>query len=171
MSQLPVYSSRDVQVSWGGIPLNGFAKDSFVTFQRNSDLTDEETGADGFTSISLNADRSGTCTMSFQQNSEANLILSGVINEQEQAGTAFKVASLTIADPSGSVIALLTNCHIKTSPEVTLSETATGATRDWVFYCQRQEFTPVPEGIGEIASVADRVAAGIETARGFLGQV
>lgn len=162
---LPVFSSRDVSVAWSGVALDGLAPDSFVTFSRNSDITDEEVGSDGKVAISRMADKTGTCTLSFQQNSEANLVLSGVLAAQEGSST-FITGSLTVVDPSGSVVALLTNCHIKTAPEVTLGNTATGQTKDWVFFCEGMNFTSLPEGVAGSSAEAARIAGAVTTILG-----
>jgi hypothetical protein len=143
---LPIYSSKNVKIAWGGADLDGLAPDSFVTFSFTTDRTDEEVGADGQTMISLMPDQGGTCTISLQQASPANLVLSGVLNNQQLNNTLHR-ASLAIADPSGSVLALLRNCHIKTAPEVSLGNTATGVTRDWVFYCEQLLYTSTPDGL------------------------
>lgn len=157
---LPVYSSRDVSVAWSGQKLDGLSPDAFVTFSLNSDLTDEEVGADGQVNISRLPDNSGSCTLSFQQNSTANLILSGILAAQQNSPT-FITGSLTVVDPSGSVLALLTGAHIKTAPEVALGSTATGATRDWVFFCENMNFTSAPEGVSTSSADAALVAGGI----------
>ena len=157
---LPVYSSLDVQVSWNGVPIDGLAPDSFVTFSRNSDLTDEEVGADGLLSISALPDKTGTCTISLQQASQSNLILSGVLLQQEDSGLFIR-GDLTIADPSGSVLALLHGAHLKKAPEVVLGSSATGKTRDWVFFCEKLKFTSAPNGLAEDISNASGIVGGI----------
>jgi hypothetical protein len=162
---LPVYTSRDVSVSWSGVSLDGLAPDSFVTFSRNEDITDEEVGADGKLAISRSPDKTGTCTLSFQQNSNANLILSGVLAAQEGSPT-FITGSLSLVDPSGSVVAVLTNCHIKTAPEITLGVTASGQSKDWVFFCEGMNFTSLPEGVAQDTEEAARIAAGVTTVLG-----
>lgn len=159
---LPVYSSSDVKVAWSGVPLDGLAQDSFVTFSRNSDLTDEEVGADGQVSISRSPDKTGTCTISLQQQSLANHILSGVLLLQEDSGDFFR-GSLTIADPSGSVLALMSGCHIKTAPEVDLGSSASGKTRNWVFFCEKMKFTSAPEGLASEVANSAAIVGGIDT--------
>ena len=159
---LPVYNSREVQCSWNGVALTGLAPDSFITFSRESDLTEVEVGADGQANISRLPNRTGTCTISLQQNSPGNIILSGVMLEQEANSTLF-VGSLTIADPSGATLALLTGVHLQVAPEVSLGSSANGATRDWVFWCEGMKFTSAPEGLAQsIADNAD-IAGGIAT--------
>jgi hypothetical protein len=161
---LPVYSSKDVSIAWSGQKLDGLAPDSFVTLAMNADLTDEEVGADGQLSVSRLPDGTGTCTLVFQQNSTANLILSGVMAAQQNSPT-FITGSLTVVDPSGSVLALMTNAHLKTAPEQVLGSTATGSTRSWVFYCEGMNFTAAPEGVpadlgavtGAISTILDMI--------------
>lgn len=165
---LPVYSSKEVSVAWTGQKLDGLAPDSFVTFSLNSDITDEEVGADGQVNISRLPDGSGTCTISLQQNSTSNLILSGILAAQVGVTKAFVTGSLTVVDPSGSVLALMTGAHIKTAPENSLGSTATGVTRDWVFFCETMAFTSLPEGVAEDSTEAALVAGAIS---GILGNI
>lgn len=157
---LPVYSSLDVQVAWNGVPIDGLAPDSFVTFSRNSDLTDEEVGASGELSISVLPDRTGTCTISLQQASQSNIILSGVLAAQENSGVFIR-GDLTISDPSGSVLALLHGCHLKKTPEVVLGSSATGKTRDWVFFAEKMLFTSAPNGLSEAISGSSQIVGAI----------
>lgn len=162
---LPVFTSKEVSIAWSGQKLDGLAPDSFVTFSLNSDITDEEVGADGQVNISRLPDGTGTCTLSFQQNSTANLVLSGILAAQLNSPT-FITGSLTVVDPSGSILALLGSAHIKTAPEVSLGSTATGATRDWVFFCESMNFTSAPEGVATASTDAARVTGAIQTILG-----
>ena len=159
---LPVYSSREVQVAWSGQALSGLAPDSFVTFSRASSLTEAEVGADGLANISRLPDKTGTCTISLQQNSLGNNILSGVMLAQE-ANPTLIVGALTIADPSGAVLAILTGVHLQVAPEVSLGSSANGATRDWVFWCEGMQFTSAPEGIASSITDNAAIAGGIAT--------
>lgn len=158
---LPVYSSKDVTVAFGGVALEGLAADNFITFTPNSDETDEEVGADGQSMISYMADISGACTVSLQQSSPSNLVLSGVVGTQ-RATRQLQIANLTVTDPSGSVIAFMRNCHIKSKPEIGLGASATGTTRDWVFYCQEMFYTSTPDGL-VADDTAARVASAVDT--------
>jgi hypothetical protein len=155
---LPVYSSRDVKLSWAGVALDGLAPDSFITFSRASDITDEEVGADGSLSISKLPDRTGTCTVTLQQQSTGNKILAGMIGEQE-AGSSLYVGTLEVRDPSGSVLADLSMAHIKTTPEVDYGSSATGSNRAWVFFVEHMKFTDSPQGDSDNPVVAAQQAA------------
>ena len=137
---LPVYASRDVQLAWDGVPITGFAPDSFITFTRNADITDEEVGADAQVAISRLPDKTGTATISLQQQTLSNHFLAGVMQKQEQTNQ-FVTGNLTVTDPSGSILGQLYSCHLKTAPEVDLGSSATGKTRAWVFFCKELVFT------------------------------
>lgn len=157
------YSSRDVVVAYGGQTLEGFAPDSFVSLSFNVDRTDEEVGADGNVAVSFTPDRTGACTLSFQQNSPANDILADVIAQQELRGKVVR-ANLTIADPSGAVFAELINCHIKTTPEVVLGSSASGQNRDWTFFAERVIFTSRssnPQDAQRILSAVEQILTNI----------
>lgn len=159
---LEVYSSRDVQVAWAGIAFSGFASDSFVGIEPNADLTDEEVGADGQLATSINPDRTGTVTIALQQNSQTNLVLSGVLHDQMYKGRKFRKGDLTVADPSGSVLAYLKGAYIKTRPSISLGSTSTGNSYTWTFFCEEMIYTPAPPGISK--AVADSAALEVKAA-------
>ena len=159
---LPTYSSRRVAVAWSGVNLSGLAPDSFVTFSRTGPITDTESGADGQVSISYLPDETGTCTIQTQQNGSANWILSGVLAAQEEARVPI-IGSLTVTDPSGSVIAIMTNCHIQESPEISLGSTATGNSFSWTFFCERIRFLSSPEPVPGLEDDAARILGAIDT--------
>ena len=141
---LPVYTSRNVVVTWAGAALKGLAPDDFVTFNLANPITETESGADGKVSISYLPDETGTCTISCQQNGPANWVLSGVLAAQKASRT-LAVGTIVIADPSGSVLAEIVNAHIQESPEISLGSSAAGNTFDWVFFCEEVRFLAVSE--------------------------
>lgn len=169
MAGLPVYTSRNVKVAFFEGNLDGFAPDSFVTFTRNSDITEMEVGADGKVSKSFLPDRTGSCTISLQQQSAGNLYLSGLLNLQDTSGVLIEGAITITDDDSGSVIAKLSNCHIMTSPEVGLGSSAAGTTRDWVFHCDEMWFLTAAEVISEEGAIVAQVTAAIDNAKSTLG--
>lgn len=164
MANLPTYASREVRVSFLSTPLSGLAPDSFVSFSRNSNITDSEVGADGSVSISMSPDRTGTCTISLQQQSPGNIFLAAIMELQDQNNEIAK-GPMTVTDPSGSVIATLSGCHIMTAPEIGLGSSATGQTRDWVFFCESMKFLSVPEGAAASATAITDAAAAVATAK------
>lgn len=159
---LPVYSSKDVKINWVGAPLTGLAPDTFVTFSYNSDNTDEKIGADGSVEISLNPDRSGTCTLTFLQESFTNAVLGGV-QSAIKGGGFLPQGTLTIADPSGSVLAILRGAHIKTAPEIVMG--ATTQERAWTFFVEDLWFAATTKEVAKTITDADadRIVGLIDT--------
>ena len=158
MAALPVYSSIDVQLFWNGYHLDGLAPDSYLVAMRNEDLTDEEVGADGQLSTSKLPNRTGTFTVSLQQQSLANKVLSGVVNTQEQESGLY-IGDLMIKDLSGGIISNHRGCYLKGTPEQSLGNTATGSTRAWVWFVERFDFAGLTETDGANPLVQAKKAA------------
>lgn len=165
---METYSSRDVNISWGGLPIVGLAQDSFLTITRNSDLTDEEVGSDGQLQTSVMADRTGTVALQLQQNSPSNWDLAGIVQDQLYGSRYFRKAEFTACDPSGSVIVRMKNAYLKAIPEITLGNTATGVTRTWTFFCEELIYTPQGNFISSGLSVD--IESRVDQALGIVGQ-
>lgn len=144
---LPTYSAGCVRVAFMGIPLDGLAPDSFITVSRNTETTDTEVGADGQVSISKSPDLTGTCSIVLQQQSIANKILAGILSQQD-ASCEIIAGDISVYDPSGSMLAVMKNCHIQNTPEIDLGITATGKTRTWVFFVEKLIYAASPSGSG-----------------------
>jgi len=148
-----VYASREVNVIYLGSVLESLAPDSFVELQLNSDLTDEEVGGDGSVAISVLPDRTGNCTVRLQQDSPSNRILTGMLNLQRSQGSGILSGVLTVSDKNGTILAGMQGVHIKSPPTIGLGSSATGSTRDWVFFCQNVAYMQTEEGdsLGDLA--------------------
>lgn len=165
---LPVYTSRNVKVAFFENNLEALAPDEFISFNRNSNITEMEVGADGRVSKSFLPDRTGVCTISLQQQSPSNLYLSGLLNLQDETGVLVEGSIAVTDDDSGSVIAVMSGCHIMTSPEIGLGSSASGVTRDWVFHCDNLRFLLAGEAIASQASTAAQITAAVENVRSVL---
>lgn len=163
-TSLPVYSSRQVQISFLGETVSGTAE-TFANIQRNSDFTTEKVGGDGSVGISISPDRTGMFELTVDQGSTANTFLSGVIELQETAGT-FHTGSITLVDPSGAAIVKLSDCHIKSGPTVVLGSERQDNT--WTIFCSDYTYLSVPEGFADTAGVLVDVAASLENLDTFL---
>ena len=140
---LPAYSPKDVNISFNGFPVTGFAPDSFIRLRRNSDLLGETVGAAGELSLTKIADRTGEIEIELMQTSESNFVLSAVALATENGGP-ITVGVLMIQDPSGSVLATALNAYIKAMPEVELG--ADQNSKTWMFGCETLEYTATPPG-------------------------
>lgn len=154
---LPRYSSKDVVVAWSGVTLEGFTPDSFVSFTRSEDYTDEEVGSDGQLLTSISPNQTGTCTINLQATSPSNWVLSAAA--EGYVTGAPTTGDLTIVDPSGAVFAFLRGAYLKSAPEVTLGMTATGVSNSWTFFCEQLVYTGSPSGLS--AEALARVTSAI----------
>lgn len=141
---LQSYSPKDVNISFNGIPITGFAPDSFVRLSRNSDVVSETVGAQGELSLTFIPDRTGNIEIELMQTSPANLTLSAALLTMENAQLV-TIGVLMIQDPSGSVLAIAKNAYIKGYPEVELGGEQNSKT--WTFGCETLEYSSTPPGL------------------------
>ena len=165
---LETFSSRNVNVAWGGMNIVGLAQDGFVTITPSSDITDEEVGSDGQLQTSILPDRTGTVTIQLQQNSPSNNDLAGLLDDQMYGSRFFRKAEMTVCDPSGSVIVRMINAYLKSRPEITLGSTATGNTYSWTFFCEELRYLAQPNFISAELSVD--IGSRVDSAKGIVGR-
>lgn len=159
---LPVYSGKSVKVAFGSKNISSIMD---ISFSRNEDETDEETGMQGDLSVSRMSDKTGTCTINIMQQGFTNKLLAGIVEDQDAQDT-LHIANLTITTPSGSVLADLGSAYIKKTPEVSFSKTAAGSYRSWVFYVEKLRFTANPQGDDDnplVKAAKASIYAGIES--------
>lgn len=138
------YSPRDVNVSFNGIAITGFAPDSFIRIKRNTELLKETVGSAGELALTHNADKTGEIEIELMQTSETNLALSALINAMEFQDALIPVGEIVIQDPSGSNLTVAHNAYIKGLPEIELGSEQN--TRTWMFGCEELVYTDTPDG-------------------------
>jgi hypothetical protein len=138
------YSPKDVVCSWNGIAITGFAPDSFLRLQRNSDLVTPVVGAGGDVALTRNADKTGTIEIELMQTAESNQYLNALYAKQENMELELDIASnFIIYDPSGSVMATGVNAWLQALPDVELG--ADQNSKVWTFGCEKLEIsTTIP---------------------------
>jgi len=140
------YSAREVVASWSGVDLGGFAKDSFITIERTSDLvTPGDVGAHGDAEISLSPDMTGTLSMDFLQGSNTSRALGAAVAASD-AGNPI-VGDITIIDPSGSIFAQCKGCILMKSATITQGTELNS--RVWEWWCEEIIMTGTPAGLDE----------------------
>jgi len=97
---LSTYDPEKVDVIIGGAIMSGFADGTFVSIERDEDTFTKVTGADGRTSRAKSANKSGRVTLTLQQTSLSNNVLSGFALEDEVTSKAIK--AILIRDSLGS---------------------------------------------------------------------
>ena len=99
---LSTYDSSKVAVIIGGAIMEGFADGTFVNVERDEDSFSKITGVDGRTSRARTGNRAGKITITLQQTSPSNNILTGFVEEDEISSNAIK--PILIKDGLGSTV-------------------------------------------------------------------
>jgi hypothetical protein len=159
------YASRKVQLVFLGQTITGTAE-TFLSAQRNSDLTSSKVGADGSVGTSKLPDRTGTVEITVDQSAPLNIFLAGVVEAQDIDEKIYRGA-FTYTDRSGSAIANFSRVHIQSTP------TLVGATerqdRTWTLYVEEYNFLSVPAGLAKTAGVLAEIQAAIDNLETFAG--
>lgn len=137
------YSPKNVNISFQGIALTGFAEDSFIRIKRNSDVLTEVVGARGELSLTVVADKTGELELELLQTSPSNLALSALLAVMELGGV-IPVGQFLVTDPSGSNITIANNAYLKGTPDIELAKDQNS--RVWTFGCETLLFTSTPDG-------------------------
>lgn len=99
---LRTYDPRQVNISVGGVPMQGFADGTFLLIDRDEDAFTKVTGADGTSTRVKSNNRSGTLTLTLKQSSPSNDVLSGFAALDELSNSG--VVPVLVKDNSGTSI-------------------------------------------------------------------
>ncbi len=127
---LSTYDPKDITVSVNGSILSGFS-DDVVTVERAEDQVADTVGADGEVMRTLTNDRRGIVTVSLQQTSSSNLVLSALANTDEQTGGS--VFPILIQDNRGNDIHWAAEAWIQKQPQAVYNKS--NSPRVWVLRC------------------------------------
>jgi hypothetical protein len=133
MAGVYTYASDEVRVIVGGVPMSGFADGTFVTVSRDEQAFTKVTGADGTTSRSKSANKSGTITITLKQTSPSNDVLSGFMIADEQSNEG--VVPVLIKDTSGRTIHSVSAAWVQQMPDNEFGKEI--SEREWVMDCAR----------------------------------
>jgi len=125
------YSPKDVTVIVAGTQISGFAEDTFVTVERDSDAFTKIVGADGEVSRSASADLSGTITITLLGTSSSNDILSALaLADQISLSGEFPVL---IKDELGTTLHTAPSAWIQKA--ATKEYAAEVGENEWILQC------------------------------------
>ena len=123
------YDPREVIVTFGGIPLTGFADGTFITVSRASERFTKAVGADGEVARSRNNDNTHEVTLTLIQTSPSNNYLSIIARVDKIMNMGVKALSIT--DLSGSTLFFWNEAWINNDPDVEFNKEI--GDRAWVF--------------------------------------
>lgn len=125
------YSPKKVSVVVAGVIIRGYADGTFVMVERSADTFTKVTGADGEVGRVHSADRSGRITITLQQTSESNDILSALQLADELSLTGkFPVI---VKDNNGTSLYMAGDAWIMKAPNAEYSNGM--STREWIIEC------------------------------------
>lgn len=122
------FDPKDVIITVGGFPMGGFADGEFFSFERTNDAFTMTVGADGDTTRVKSNDRSGACTITLDQSSNSNAILSGFASADEL--TNLGIVPVLVKEIGGSTTLFSGNGWVQKLPVVSYGKETT--TRVWV---------------------------------------
>ncbi len=126
---IKTYSAGEVSIIFAGIPFEGFADGTFVTFGRDNPAANGLVGSDGEGARAMSNDRSGTITCTLMQTSATNDELSALALADENSGDG--VAPLMIKDNSGRTVCVAETAYIEKVADGEFARELTN--REWVF--------------------------------------
>jgi len=123
------YDPHKVIITFGGIPLTGYADGTFISAKPSADRFTRKVGADGEVGRARGADRTHEVTLTLLQVSPSNDYLSTVLAADALSNAG--VLPLQIADLSGTTLQFWDAAWIKTPPS--MDDGKEIADRQWVF--------------------------------------
>ena len=121
------YAADKVLVIVSGIPMSGFGPDTFVSIEPNADLSTMQVGADGEVARSIGTNKTCRITITLQQTSPSNDVLSGLM--EADALTGGNVFPVTVQDLRGRTVFMAPQAWLSKRP--TMSFGAEVDVRAW----------------------------------------
>ena len=137
MSQIRTYAADQVRIVVGGVPISGLADGTFVSISRDEQAYNKVTGADGTTSRARTGNRAGSITITLQQTSPSNDVLTGYMIADEQSDSG--VVPVLVKDTSGRTVVFAASAYVQQSPDADFSKDI--EEREWVLDCAAIDMT------------------------------
>lgn len=133
-----MYNPQALNVSWDdgstSVPITGFASGTFLSIEFTSPQWNPVEGLDGNVAFSPKSTTSAKCSITLQQGSFGNKVLTQELSTQDRDMSSLSQRNLTIYDPSGTYNLKFQNAIIQSQPTIKFGGSATDGTREWVFY-------------------------------------
>lgn len=127
------YAADQVQIIVGGVPISGLADGTFINVVRDEQAYNKITGADGTTSRSRTANKAGAITVTLQQTSPSNDVLTGFMLADEAGDQG--VVPVFIKDTYGRTLHAASSAWVQQMPDQDFSKEV--EERGWVLDCAR----------------------------------
>ena len=135
-----IYDSNEVQVSFAGHPVEGYADGPFLTITRESDTFTSVVGTDGGVARSKTNDNRATIEIRLLSTSPSNAAMSAIFLADKEAPGGAGVGAFLCVDLNGTSLYAAGNTWIKRAPDITYDREATE--RVWMLECDElRDFT------------------------------
>ncbi len=129
MGQLKTYNPGQVSVTFGPNILSGFGDGSITTVVRNEDTWTHKKGTDGKGTRSKSNNKGGIITVTLDQASSANAVLSTIAKVDELSAT--QILPIVVRDASGNTLHTGEEAWIAKPPDSELGRESLD--REWTF--------------------------------------
>jgi hypothetical protein len=123
------YDPKKVIITFGGVPIGGFADGTFIQVDASGDFFSKKVGADGEVTRSMSNDNTHTVVITLQQSSLSNVYLSTCKNADKLTGLG--MLPLSITDINGTTLMFWPQAWISTDPSWGYAKENTD--RAWTF--------------------------------------
>jgi hypothetical protein len=124
------YDPKKVLITFGGVPLSGYADGTFVQIDPNSETWTKKVGADGEVARGLSNDNTHTIQITLMQTSLSNIYLRTVMNSDKLTGLG--MLPLTITDSNMLEIHSWAQAWVSTDPSTGRAKETTDV--QWTFH-------------------------------------
>jgi hypothetical protein len=125
------YDPAKVLFSFAGIPVTGYAPDTFLEVERDEEAYTKQVGAAGEVVRTRNNNRGGKVTVTLMADSQTNDLLSAIAVADELTGVG--VGALLGEEANGTLLFNAANAWVQKMPRVERAKEA--GTVQWVFDC------------------------------------
>jgi len=120
-TEVKTYNPQFVLVTVAGVPMGGYADGTFVEVAPMSDASSSQSGADGEVARAIGTDMRHTVTITLQQTSDSNDVLSGIAERDRQTRGGAMVPVL-VQDLTGRTLFLASQGWISRRPNLALAK-------------------------------------------------
>lgn len=114
------YDSKQVILTIGAHAVTGYAEDDFISVEENSDGVTHTVGANGELARSISQDKTCKITITLQQTSPTNDVLSALADADRVAGDG--LFAIAMADLRGTSLLLDSNSWVIKKPETSFGK-------------------------------------------------
>ncbi|MDH3598024.1 MAG: DUF3277 family protein [Candidatus Tectomicrobia bacterium] len=112
-----IYDANEVQISFAGVPVEGYADGDFITITHASDAFSSVVGTDGAVARSKTMDNRADIELRLMNTSPTNAALSAIYQADKNSPGGAGVGAFLCVDLSGTSLYAAGNCWIKRAPD------------------------------------------------------